>query len=96
MGTAKSAAASKSVTAVFSSLFLILYVLKYLRQCVRKPYESTSSFKYMALNWAQINIIIYIELFLGSTDLHFSLGTQDVPFCTCVHQQVLQKLSLID
>ena len=50
----------------------------------------------MALNWAQINIIIYIELFLGSTDFHFSLGTQDVPFCTCVHQQVLQKLSLID
>ena len=57
----------------------------------------SSSFKYMALNWAQINIIIYIELFFfGSTDFHFSLGTQDVPFCTCVHQQVLQKLSLID
>ena len=55
----------------------------------------SSSFKYMALNWAQINIMIYIELFLGSTDFHFSLGTQDVPFCTCVHQQVLQKLSLI-
>ena len=32
----------------------------------------SSSFKYMALNWAQINIIIYIELFLGSTDFHFS------------------------
>ena len=51
----------------------------------------SSSFKYMPLNWAQINIIIYIELFLRSTDFHFSLGTQDVPFCTCVHQQVLQK-----
>ena len=25
----------------------------------------SSSFKYMALNWAQINIIIYIELFWG-------------------------------
>ena len=52
----------------------------------------SSSFKYTALNWAQINIIIYRELFLGSTDFHFSLGTQDVPFCTCVHQQVLQKI----
>ena len=56
----------------------------------------SSSFKYMALNWAHINIIIYIELFWGSTDFHFSLGTQDVPFCTYVHQHVLQKLSLID
>ena len=44
MGTVESAATSKSVTAVFSSLFLILYVLKYLRQCVRKPYESIKQF----------------------------------------------------
>ena len=44
MGTVESPATSKNVTAVFSSLFLILYVLKYLRQCVRKPYESIKQF----------------------------------------------------
>ena len=38
-----------------------------------------------------------LELLLGADDFHFYLSTQDVPLCTCVHQQVLQKsVSLID
>ena len=32
-----------------------------------------------------------LELLLSAADFHFCLGTEGVPLCTCVHQQVLQK-----
>ena len=55
--------------------------------------NQSNSCEDVALN-VDKNINQNLELLLGAADFHFCLGTQGVPYCTCAHQQVLQKLVL--
>ena len=63
--------------------------------CKKIFWHQSNSFEDVALN-VDTNKNQNLELLLGAADFHFCLGTHNVPLlCMCVHQQVLQKSTLL-
>ena len=75
-------------------IFDLIYTLPQ-AVCLRKFSKLMNSFEDVALN-VDKNKNQKLKVVVGAADFHFCLGTQDVPLCTCVHQQGLQKINITD